>query len=217
MDDRQINRLASYRNILAMMGIPANKTIFDTLATIEGRRVVLEEKVVSIEAQAKIQARDTKGATAAKKEVEGLLETQAHKACENLLVFAQDSKDTDLATTYNVSISTIKSLRDEALIKKSETILDDATIHAAGLVALRFSAADLASLASLIIAYKESLSDNPNLLVMRTASTDALALLFPEAAAAVELLGNGINLLKRDHPTTVALFEKSKAIKDLGS
>lgn len=217
MDDRQTNRLAMYRNLLSMMGLPANKTIFDTLATIETRRIAFKDIVDDIEDQSLIQGRDTKGATAAKKQVEAQLEKLAHKASENLLVFAEDSGNTKLATTYNVSISDIKGLRDEKLVEASTNILADAKIHAAGIAALKFSAANLASLESLIIAYKESLSDNPNLQAMRTAATAALLLLFPDAATAVEKLTKGVNLLKDDHPDTVALFEKTKNIKDLGS
>ena len=217
MDDRQINRLAMYRNLLTMMAVPANKTNFDTLVTIETRRLALDGIVEDIEDQSLIQGRDTKGATAAKKELEIKLEKLAHKACENLLVFAQDSGNTALATTYKVSISKIKGLRDEDLVKESKIILADAKTHAAGIAALKFSAANLASLESLIVAYNESRSTNPNLQAMRTAATSALLLLFPEAAAAVDNLTRGVNLLKDDHPDTVALFEKTKNIKDLGS
>jgi len=40
---------------------------------------------------------------------------------------------------------------------------------------------------------------------------------FPEAAEVLEKLTSGFNLLKSDHADLVALFEKTKAIKDLGS
>ena len=41
MDDRQINRLTMYRNLLGLMATPANKTKFDELGSIEPRRVAL--------------------------------------------------------------------------------------------------------------------------------------------------------------------------------
>lgn len=217
MDDRQINRLAMFRNLLAMMVQAVNKLIFDTLPSIEIRRVAFSDIVEDIEDQSLIQGRDAKGATAAKKEIEAKLEKMAHKACENLLVFAENTDNTELATTYKVSLSKIKGLRDEKLVEQSTLILADAKIHAAGIAALKFSAGNQATLESLITAYKESLSKNPNLVAMRTSATAALALLFPEAKAALEKLTNAVNLLKDDHPDTVALFEKTKVIKDLGS
>lgn len=218
MDDRQINRRTMYGNVLNLMSQPDNQAIFATLATIEPRHHAFRMVVDSIDAQALIQVRDTKGATAAKKQIEKQLEQIACKACENLLVFAQDTGLTGLAATYTgISISSIERLRDLDLIHKCQAIQADATTHAAGLAALKFSAADLASLSSLIVSYQESLSANPNLVAIRTAATDALLLLFPEAAEKLEKLTNGINLLKDDHPDIVALFLKTKAIKDLGS
>lgn len=217
MDDKQINRLAMFRNLLGMMAKPENKTVFDTLPLLEGRRKALEDVVEDIDDQAKIQGGDTKGATVAKDVLEEKLEKMAYKACQNLHVFGQESGKPDLEATYKVSMSKIKGLRDEKLVEQGNIILADAKTHAAGIAALKFSAANLASLESLVIAYKESLTGNPNLVAMRTAATSALLLLFPQAKAAVELLNSGVQLLKDDHPSTVSLFEKNMNIKDLGS
>jgi len=216
MDDRQINRLAMYRNVLSMMATPANKSKFDTLASIEPRRAALAEQVAAIEEQANIQVRDTKGATAAKKALEAQLEALAYKACENLQVFADDSGKVDLATKYDLKMYKLMGLRDEELVTKTGDIIADAETYKAELAGLRFSDANLATLKSLQIAYKESLSANPNLVDMRAAATDALALLFPQAKEAVEKLDKAVNLLKDDHPQLVSLYFQTRNIADLG-
>lgn len=56
-----------------------------------------------------------------------------------------------------------------------------------------------------------------NLVALRKTSTETLTLLFSEAAAAVDKLAKGVNLLKDEHPALVSLFEKTRNIKDLGS
>ena len=217
MDDRQINRLTMYRNLLSMMAKPENKAIFDTLPTIENRRLAFKEIVDTIDAQAVMQGRDTKGATAAKKQLEVQLEKLAHKASENLLVYAQDNDMIELATRNKKSLSQIVDLRDKALVTECKIILEDAKAHAAGISALKFSLANQATLESLITSYHESLSANPNLVAIRTTSTAALLLLFSEAIEALEKLTKGVNLLKEDHASLVSLFDKTKNIKDLGS
>lgn len=217
MDDRQINRLAMYRNLLSMMATPANKNKFDELASIETRRVALADIITDIEEQADIQARDTKGATAAKKVLEVKLIATALKACENLHVFAGDTDKVDLATKYDIRKRDLEGLRDEQLVNKSVEIITDAEMYKTQLAELRFSEANLATLKSLRTAYKESLSANPNLVDMRAAATDALILLFPQAKEAVLKLDKAVNLLKDDHPQLVALYFQTRNIADLGS
>ncbi len=206
-----------YRKLLSMMATPANKTNFDTLPTIETRRAVLAEHVADIEEQALIQGRDTKGATVAKQEVELKLEALAFKACENLHVFADDAGKVDLASKYDIKKYKLKELRNEELVTKTSDIIADAETYKTELAQLRFSAANLATLKSLQVAYRESLSANPNLIAMRVAATEALSLLFTQAKEAVEKLDKAVNLLKEDHPQLVALYLQTRNIADLGS
>jgi len=100
-------------------------------------------------------------------------------------------------------------------MSKYGDIKKDAETYKVETAGLKFSAESISTLESLIVSYGNSLSTNPDLGAIKTASTEALILLYPEAKTAVESLDRAVNLLKDGHASLVAGYEKFYVVKDL--
>jgi len=109
----------------------------------------------------------------------------------------------------------LEGLRDLDLVSKCRDIEKDAETYKVETAGLKFSAASLSTLESLMVSYGNSLSTNLDLGAIKTAATDALILLFPETKTAVESLDRAVNLLKDAHARIVAGHANFRVITNL--
>ncbi len=211
MNQTQTKRLDSYRNVRTFFA--ERPGVWAGIAPIE--RVIGEwgQIIDAIDEQARIQERDTTGATRTKEEqathVIGLAETLTKK----LRAFARLGGDADLLPIVDVSRTELDRMNREELVRALDNVTDAARERLADLAPYRVTEAELDTLdaeAGAIVGRKERQQGGKD---ARTVATAELRTLFARVPPLRDILDDLVDALVEDESFRMG-YEQARKVRD---